>query len=114
MAAKVVDRTVSDSNGAMAATERVGAEAAMKLQGKNILLTGGSRGLGWAILQAFASEGANILFCSRDEKQLASTRDEITKQLKAPQKLVAQTCDISEEQSVGLLFDKFSEQFASL
>eukprot|EP00978_Attheya_sp_CCMP212_P005253 scaffold11660_cov49-Attheya_sp.AAC.4 len=36
--------------------------------GKNVLVTGGSRGIGLMIAQGFASSGANVLLTSRDEK----------------------------------------------
>ena len=34
----------------------------MKLKGKNVFLTGGSRGIGKFICNALASEGANVAF----------------------------------------------------
>lgn len=40
------------------------------LQGKVVLLTGGSRGLGPVIAQALASKGANIVLAARSESGL--------------------------------------------
>jgi len=92
----------------------MGAETAMKLRGKNVLVTGGSRGLGRAVVKEFCTEGANVLFCARNEKQLAATYDELSPLFGSTQRLVAQVCDISEEKEVARLFERLAREFGSL
>ena len=43
----------------------------LNLKGQRVLVTGGSRGIGLAIAQAFAAEGAMPIIASRDAEQLA-------------------------------------------
>ena len=43
----------------------------LNLKGQRVLVTGGSRGIGLAIAQAFAAEGAMPIMASRDAEQLA-------------------------------------------
>jgi len=45
--------------------------------GKNVLVTGGSRGIGEMIAGGFASSGANVIITSRDEKTCAKAADSI-------------------------------------
>jgi 3-oxoacyl-[acyl-carrier protein] reductase len=42
----------------------------LKLKGKKVIVTGGSRGIGRAALESFAAEGCDVAFFSRDQKQL--------------------------------------------
>ena len=37
------------------------------LEGKGVIVTGASRGIGFAIAEAFAAEGANVSICGRTE-----------------------------------------------
>lgn len=39
----------------------------LELHGRNVLVSGGSRGIGRAIVEAFLDEGANVSFCARSE-----------------------------------------------
>src|SRR5205814_9684453 len=74
----------------------------MKLKNNNALITGGSQGLGKVIAEHFLREGANVAICSRGEKELAVTRDELAKKIPA-QKVIAKTCDVSDEKQVNEL-----------
>jgi NAD(P)-dependent dehydrogenase (short-subunit alcohol dehydrogenase family) len=46
------------------------------LREKVVLITGGSRGLGLILARQFASEGARVAVCARDEDDLQRVRDE--------------------------------------
>ncbi len=48
-----------------------------KLKGKSVIVTGGGRGLGFAMAKRFASEGANVLIAGRNEETLRHSAEVI-------------------------------------
>jgi 3-oxoacyl-[acyl-carrier protein] reductase len=85
----------------------------MKLKNVNALITGGSQGLGKVIAEHFLREGANVVICARNKKELSGTRDELAKKFPA-QKVSARVCDVSDEKLVSGLVTFALRELGSL
>ena len=71
---------------------------ANRLVGKTALITGGSRGIGRAIAQAYAAEGCALVLNARDALRLSETGTAIAKEFKVPVETLA--CDITDRDAV--------------
>ena len=49
----------------------------LQLTGTRVLVTGGSRGIGRAIVAAFLDEGASVAFCAREADDVKATQDDL-------------------------------------
>jgi 3-oxoacyl-[acyl-carrier protein] reductase len=84
----------------------------MKLQGKTVLVTGGSKGIGRAVVVAMAEAGANVIInYSRDEEAAKGAADEAAKH---SVKTMTVKADIANQSEVDGMFRQIKEQFGSL
>lgn len=73
----------------------------LNLTGLNVLITGGSKGIGLAIAEGFVREGANITIVSRSRANLDAAADKIYQQYKVKVNTIA--ADISKSSSISAL-----------
>ena len=81
------------------------------LDGKTALITGGSRGIGKAIVEKYLAEGANVAFTYRSSSAKA---DAIVAEAKAGNKLKAYQSDASNYASSEELVKQVLEDFGSV
>lgn len=81
------------------------------LDGKCVLITGGSQGIGKATVEEFAQLGARVLTCARDEGALQAARDEWTKNGLDVEAIQADVADVSGAQA---LVDKAKQHFGGI
>lgn len=82
------------------------------LSGKVALVGASSKGLGRAVAEAFAAEGASVSLCARDEATLARTRDEIQAGAKAPVHSLA--VDLSKLEGIERVVRSTLERFGRI
>src|SRR5262245_47525555 len=77
------------------------------LDGKQVLITGGSKGIGRAVAHAFAAEGASIVICARDPAALSATGDAIRRRHNA--RVVEHSADLADAGERARLTQAFPE-----
>ena len=80
------------------------------LEGKTVLVTGGSRGIGLEIAKKLIEQKAKVIICGRKEESLAQAE----KELNAGDNLMTVQAHIAKEEDVDRLFLKIEEKYQSL
>lgn len=78
-----------------------------KLKGKVAVITGGGSGIGRAIAELYASEGANVIICGRTEKKLADTVEAIKN---AGGSAEYHVCDVCDNDAVTKMFSEIGNK----
>jgi 3-oxoacyl-[acyl-carrier protein] reductase len=77
------------------------------LEGKRVLITGGSKGIGQAIAHSFAAEGANVVIVSRNQAALETAAGEVRRKHNA--KVTAHAADLSDASARVRLHQSFPD-----
>ncbi|MEO8126265.1 MAG: SDR family oxidoreductase [Bryobacteraceae bacterium] len=82
----------------------------MDLQGRVVLITGGSHGLGLALACEFAKHGSRLVLCARSEEELQKAKEDLTGR---GAKVMTIACDVGDrdqvERAVGMAEQHFEK-----
>jgi 3-oxoacyl-[acyl-carrier protein] reductase len=81
------------------------------LKGRNVIVTGGSRGIGFGIAKAFAMEGANVSVCARGQESLDNARA-VLEELGV--RVHAARCDVSDPAGLEAYIGSAAEALGGL
>ena len=84
----------------------------MDLKGKNVIITGASRGIGKAIASKLAQNGANIILAARGQEALDETVREIQSQSKS--KVMGLSTDVAKLEDLQKLVDTAMERLGGV
>jgi short-subunit dehydrogenase len=68
-----------------------------RLEGKTVLITGGSRGLGYVLAKLCAEEKCNVVICSRNEEELRNAKESLEGRYT---KVTSIRCDVTKREEV--------------
>jgi NAD(P)-dependent dehydrogenase (short-subunit alcohol dehydrogenase family) len=78
----------------------------IEVENKTVVITGGSKGLGKVLAQAFKNEGANVVICSKNQEEIEIAANEIG--------VVAFVADVTKEIEMDNLAQFAVEKFGQL
>src|SRR5579872_5184049 len=83
----------------------------LNLDGQVVLITGGSRGLGLAMAEEFARQGARLALCARDERELERAQAILSE---AGAEVMVVPCDLTERQQVVNMVKQVTTRFGRI
>ncbi len=83
------------------------------LGGKKAIVTGASRGIGFAIASALLSAGADVLICARGQKQMDAALERLAASASG-RKAIGRVADVSKSSDVAALFEFADQELGGL
>jgi NAD(P)-dependent dehydrogenase (short-subunit alcohol dehydrogenase family) len=93
---------------ALAGREVLRRRKVIDLRGQVVLITGSSRGLGFALAQEFARQGARLVLCARKERELQEAARDV---VALGAEVLAVPCDVADRDQVQRLVDRATDRF---
>jgi len=81
-----------------------------RFEGKTVVVTGGNRGIGYAIAERFSEEGANLVIASVEEQ----VHEAAISLRKNGGKVLPILCDVSDIKAVKALYEKAEAEFGGI
>ncbi|MBG6161776.1 MAG: glucose 1-dehydrogenase [Roseibium album] len=81
-----------------------------RFKGKTVVVTGGNRGIGFAIAGRFAAEGANVVIGSVEE----AVADAAAELCAMGARAVGVLCDVTDRDAVVAMYDRAEREFGSI
>ena len=81
------------------------------LEGQVVLITGSSRGLGLAMAEEFARQGAKLVLCARKAEELGWARETVAR---TGAEVLAVPCDVGDRGQVQSLVDRAIDRFGRI
>lgn len=81
-----------------------------RFEGQTVVITGGNKGIGFAIAERFAAEGANLVIASVEEQVEAAAE----KLRSAGANAVPVICDVTDAAAVKELYDRAEDAFGTI
>lgn len=82
----------------------------LDLEGSKVLVTGGTRGIGRAIVEGMLAEGAHVAFCARNADDVATVEQELA----ARGQLIGRTVDVSDQAALTDWVHSSAEQMGGI
>lgn len=86
-------------------------QLAFSLRGRVVLITGGSRGLGFALAEECATQGARVILCARQPEPLEYARQKLAAR---GVDVLALPCDVQDREQVQLMVEQSLAHFGTI
>ena len=82
----------------------------MTLDGRTAVVTGGSKGIGFAIAEALAKQGSHVFICARDKGELRRAVDDLSRH----SRVEGEVCDVRSEDQVRMMLEECERVFGGV